>query len=54
MPHPGLFTEMEVLSEKALYTEKQDIDNHYHRLSLPGHLRSFFGLHPVKIGGGQL
>ncbi|MEM7281758.1 MAG: hypothetical protein AAF438_09045 [Pseudomonadota bacterium] len=47
MPHPGLLPFLDMGDQQGLWIRKIDIDNFYHRLKLPKHLRTYFGLPPL-------
>ena len=54
LPHPGLFAQLVASRETKLWSAKIDVDNFYHRLSLPSHFRTYFGLPPVVRNGIKL
>lgn len=47
LPTPDLLAELTVDPSRPLYVAKVDLDNFYHRLSLPSWLRPFFALPPL-------
>lgn len=49
LPHPGLFTQLQKEATQDLWIGKLDLDNFYHRLELPKHLRPYFGLPPLFL-----
>lgn len=51
LPHPGVVTQLQKDSNEPLVAAKVDVDNFYHRLRLPEHLQTYFGLPPVLIKG---
>ena len=55
LPHPGLLTQLEMGGQQEeLYVGKLDADNFYHRLRLPEHLRTYFGLPPLLFEGKKV
>ena len=53
LPHPGLLAQLEAKQNEPLWSAKIDVDNFYHRLQLPAHLRTYFGLPKVTRDDGD-
>ena len=51
LPHPGLITQLHNHDKKELVVGKIDIDNFYHRIALPDHLKTYFVLPKIKLWG---
>lgn len=50
LPTPDLFARLRADPLNALWVAKVDIDNFYHRISLPPWMHDYFGLPPVRAG----
>lgn len=51
LPNPGILTQLKFPGSAPLSFCKLDVDNFYHRLQLPAHLRTYFGLPRIQYKG---
>lgn len=48
LPTPDLLSQLVVPADQPFYVAKVDLDNYYHRLTLPGWMRPYFALPSVR------